>query len=228
MRSAVLVLAAAVFGAGLGACDDDGGDGGGESRRPRATTTTAPPPTLTFASPDGAQHTFRVVETDVGLSGIQAVAEVEITNALDTPDRRQNRPQAESRRLMIGVNQERYGGACPGDYDDPYDYFVYTTVAGYCVITSSSLAEYDLPREAGASVIIVLTADLAHTLGVEPADIAVFFFDPMVTLTPVREVLPEGATYDVIQRPECPNPVSGQLRPECEATHHPDLLVRVP
>ncbi|HEX6312222.1 MAG TPA: hypothetical protein VF152_11435, partial [Acidimicrobiia bacterium] len=112
--------------------------------------------------------------------------------------------------------------------DERYDYDLYVAAAGYCVITSSSLTGYDLPREAGASVTYALTANLTHALGTAPGDVAVFFFDPLLTLTPVRELLPGGATYDVIQQPECVNPVSGELRPECEAAFHPDLLVPVP
>jgi hypothetical protein len=216
-----LILLAALLGAcnGGDSADDDGTGGG------NGDTTTVPGPRLEFATPDGYLYTFHVLDERVGLAGMQAVVEIEIANALDTPDRRLNRPHAETRRLMIGVKQERFGGLCPTDRDEPYDYDIYVAAAGYCVITSSALHTHDLPLEAGASTTITLTADLVHTLGVESTDVAVFFFDPLLTLTPVREMFPEGATYDVIQRPECENPVSGELRPECEAAFHPDLLV---
>lgn len=57
---------------------------------------------------------------------------------------------------------------------------------------------------------------------------AAFFFDPLLALPPLRGPLPEGATYDVDQRPQYIYPVSGELRPECEAAFHPDLLIQVP
>jgi hypothetical protein len=229
-RVAVVLVVTAL----LGACDGLGGSDDGDARREggggsSTTTTTAPPPVLEFATPDGFRHAFRVVSTRVGLGGMQAVAEIEITNALDTRDVRLNRPQAETRRLMVGVRQEKFGGACPSVRDERYDYDRYvTTTTGHCVITSSSLSGYELPREPNASLRFALAADLTNALGVEPADIAVFFFDPLLTLTPVRETPPEGAVYDVVQQPDCINPVSGELRPECEAAFHPDLLVQVP
>ncbi|HEX6312393.1 MAG TPA: hypothetical protein VF152_12315, partial [Acidimicrobiia bacterium] len=103
-RTLIAVLLAATV---LGACDrgSSSDDAGSRAQAETTTTTTSPPPVLEFATPDGTRHTFRVVGTRVGLGGMQAVAEVEITNALDTPDRRMNRPQAENRRLMIGVRQ---------------------------------------------------------------------------------------------------------------------------
>jgi hypothetical protein len=226
----VFVALTVVAVAALGACDDSGGSG---SRRQSAdadgTTTTTAPPVLELATPDGYRHSFRVVNTQVGLGGTQAVADVELANVLDTPDRRLNRPQGETRRLMIGVRQERFGGTCPSVREERYDYDLYVAAAGYCVITSSSISgSYELPRERSQKEIIRMTADLADTTGVTPGDIGVFFFDPLLSLTPVRETPPEGALYDVIQQPECINPVSGELRPECEAAFHPDLLVQVP
>jgi hypothetical protein len=226
----VFVALTVVAVAALGACDDSGGSG---NRRQSAdaddTTTTTAPPVLELATPDGYRHSFRVVNTQVGLGGTQAVADVELANVLDTPDRRLNRPQGETRRLMIGVRQERFGGTCPSVREERYDYDLYVAAAGYCVITSSSISgSYELPRERSQKEIIRMTADLADTTGVTPGDIGVFFFDPLLSLTPVRETPPEGALYDVIQQPECINPVSGELRPECEAAFHPDLLVQVP
>ena len=160
---------------------------------------------------------------------MQAVADVELANLLDRPDRRLNRPQGETRRLMVGIRQERFGDVCPSVREERYDYDIYVAAAGYCVITSSSLSgSYDLPREASAKNVIRLTADLTKPTGVTPADIGVFFFDPLLALTPVREMPLEGAVYDVIQQPECINPASGELRPECEAAFHPDLLIQVP
>jgi hypothetical protein len=44
----------------------------------------------------------------------------------------------------------------------------------------------------------------------------------------VLEILLAGATYGVNRSPECANPVSGELRPECEAAFHPELLIAVP
>lgn len=217
--------------AALGACDSsDSSESADDSAAPRSTTTTTgPPAVLELATPDGFRHSFRVVNTRVGLGATQAVAEIELANALDRRDHRLNRPHGETRRLMLGIRQERFGGACPAERDERYDYDIYVAVSGYCVITSSALSgSYDLPQEPNASEVITLTTGLTQTLGVEPADIGVFFFDPLLALTPVRELLPEGATYDVVQRPECINPVSGALRPECEAAFHPDLLVRVP
>jgi hypothetical protein len=230
-RPALLLLALAVVAAAaLAACDDSGGSGTRrQSDDTDATTTTAPPPVLELATPDGYRHSFRVVATQVGLSGMQAVADVELANVLDTPDRRLNRPQGETRRLMIGVRQERFGGGCPSLREERYDYDLYVAVGEYCVITSSSISgSYDLPREASQKKIIRMTADLANTIGATPEDIGVFFFDPLLSLTPVRETPPEGAVYDVVQAPECINPVSGELRPECEAAFHPDLLVQLP
>ncbi|MGH8986399.1 MAG: hypothetical protein ACRDY6_21360 [Acidimicrobiia bacterium] len=228
-RSAVVVLIVVV--AALGACDDSDSSSGARQRSAdtSSTTTTAPPPVLELATPDGYRHSFRVVGTRVGLGGLQAAADIELANVLDLPDRRLNRPQGETRRLMLGVRQERFGGACPSAREERYDYDIYVAAPGYCVITSSSLSgSYDLPREPSATSVVTLTADLSNTIGVEAADIGVFFFDPLLSLTPVREVLSEGATYDVDQRPECINPESGELRPECEAAFHPDLLVPVP
>jgi hypothetical protein len=228
-RSAVVVLI--VVAAALGACDDSDRSSGARQRSAdtSSTTTTAPPPVLELATPDGYRHSFRVVNTQVGLAGMQAVADIELANALDRPDRRLNRPHGETRRLMVGIRQERFGGTCPSEREERYDYDIYVAAAGYCVITSSSIAgSYDLPKEANAKAIIRLTADLTNSAGVTPADIGVFFFDPLLSLTPVREMPLEGAVYDVIQQPECINPVSGELRPECEAAFHPDLLIQVP
>ena len=231
-RSAVVVLA--VVATAFGACDESGGSGSGPGRRgagaDSTTTTTAPVlPVLELATPDGFRHSFRVVNTQVGLGGMQAVADIELANALDRRDTRLNRPQGETRRLMVGVRQERFGGTCPAEREERYDYDLYVAAAGYCVITSSSLSgSYDLPREPNAKQIIRLTAALTNTIGVEAADIGVFFFDPLLSLTPVREMPPEGAIYGVDQRPECINPASGELRPECEAAFHPDLLIQVP
>jgi len=229
-RSAIAVL---VLAAALGACDDSDSSGSGPRQRAAGdstTTTTAPVlPVLELATPDGFRHSFRVVNTQVGLGGMQAVADIELANALDRRDTRLNRPQGETRRLMVGIRQERFGGTCPSVREERYDYDIYVTAAGYCVITSSSLSgSYDLPREPNAKQIIRLVAALTNTTGVEPADIGVFFFDPLLALTPVLEMSPEGAIYGVDQRPECINPTSGELRPECEAAFHPDLLIQVP
>lgn len=233
MKRAGIAVAVAVL---VVACS---GSGTSDSSKPKSdaaaddASTDRAPRYLEWVMPDGYRYSFKVKDTrveKVASPGFAtALAEVKITNLLDRRDHRVNLPQAADRRLMLAIRQERFGGTCPPDFDEPYDYKIYVAVAGYCVVTSSVLStSYGLPQGRRASQTITLTTAVAEGLGVEAADIGVFFFDPLLSLTPVLEMLPAGATYGVNRSAECENPVSGELRPECEAAFHPDLLVPVP
>jgi hypothetical protein len=216
--------------------------GSGTSETPKrksddsATATTAgsaAPRHLEWVTPDGYRYSYRVADSRVEAVAtpgfVTALTEVEIANLLDRRDDRVNFPPATDRRLMLGIRQERFGGSCPPDFNEPYDYKIYVAASGYCVITSSAIAEdYTLPQGRGASQTVSLRAEVSAALGVVADDIGVFFFDPLLSLTPVFEMLPAGATYGVNRSAECENPVTGELRPECEAAFHPDLLVPVP
>jgi len=227
---------ALIVGALLGACD---GSGTSERSTRKAddaateTTAASAPQRLEWVMPDGYRYSFRVVdrrmEAVANPGFVTAVAEVEITNLLGRPDDRVNLPQATGRRLMLGIREERFLGQCPPDFNDPYDYKIFVATSGFCVITSSAVAtNFALPQGPSEAKTVSLIVQVPATLAVEVADLGVFFFDPLLALTPVLEILPEGATYGVNRSAECANPVSGELRPECEAAFHPDLLVPVP
>jgi hypothetical protein len=224
---------AVVIGFLLVACNgSESSERSGRSRQ-QATTTTAAPARLEWATPDGYRYGFRVadrkIEAVANPGFATAVATIEITNLLDRQDSRVNLPQATDRRLMLAIRQERFGGVCPDDFNDPYDYKIYVAASGYCVITSSAItSDYGLPGGPNQSATVSLTVQVATSLSVEAADLGVFFFDPLLSLTPVLEVVPEGATYGANRSPDCGNPASGELRPECEAAFHPDLLVPLP
>ena len=65
-RPAVVVLV--TVAAALGGCADSESSGSRQqSADTSSTTTTAPPPVLELATPDGFRHSFRVVNTQVGL-----------------------------------------------------------------------------------------------------------------------------------------------------------------
>lgn len=227
---------ALVVGVLLVACNDSGTSENSKRKSgDTATETTGDgaPQYLEWATPDGYRYAFKVTDRrveEVASAGfVTALAEVEMTNLLDRRDNRVNFPHATDRRLVLGIRQERFGGVCPADVNETYDYQIYVAAAGYCVITSSAIAmSYELPKGPNESLTIPLSWEVSAALGVEAADIGVLFFDPLLTLTPVLEILPAGATYGVNRSAECENPVSGELRPECEAAFHPDLLVPVP
>ena len=231
-RTGLALLAASL----MVACNESGSSGGSKEKTEQSTTDTgvsAAPQYLEWVMPDGYRYAFEVTKTrveEIALPGsVAAIAEVKITNLLDRRDNRVNFPHATDRRLMLAIRQERYGGVCPPDFNEQYDYKIYVAVAGYCVNTSSGIAtSYQLPAGRKESKIIPFRLEVPAGLGITEADIAVFFFDPLLSLTPVVEMNPAGALYTVNRSPICENPVSGELRPECEAEFHPDLLVPVP
>src|SRR5688500_4173249 len=200
MKRTGLALLAAVA---LVACSESGNSEGSKSATRQTdpdTSASDAPQYLEWVMPDGYRYGFEVGKTrveEIALPGsVAAIAEAKITNLLDRRDNRVPLPHAPARRLLLAIRQERYGGVCPPDFNEQYDYRIFVAVPGYCVTTRSGIAtSYDLPAGPKESKIIQLRLEVPAGLGITDADIAIFFFDPLLSLTPVVEMNPAGALY---------------------------------